>query len=488
MNPSPVREQLRRRSQMWLPDDERYTEFLDDFLDVTERYYDGAMDPTDWRRWYDDRLRTVVRHVLERSPFYGRHLAGTDPESVTLDTLAKLPFTTKDDLRREMHDVLSGDVSDALFFYETTGTTGRATPCPRDGKEIIASNTHLTASWRTVFRHHFGDAAPAIGLMGPTEVHSFGDTLGDVARNVGSCNAKIWPYSPVIGFAKALDLMRELRLKVIVCTPGVCLNLAKAALHHGYDLHRDFAVELFFVTGEMCTPALAANIESLWGAHTYNALYGSQEAFVIGTTCKNKNMHLSQPNYVAELVDPDSDAVLGSTGVGELCVTTLVDGVKPLIRYRTGDLVRLVPSDCACELPGDRLDVIGRALDRIALGGGQHAAADLETAVLEGITGCLGFQIVIDRDDSGDDVVTVRIDLMTTPGTVRADPSAAVAGRFADRFGVAATVDVVAELDPIVSTGAFVSWKAARILDRRRQRDHEERVAADLARGRGYLT
>lgn len=488
MKPSTDREQVRRRSQMWLPDDERYAAFLDEFLDITERYYHGTMTSTDWTRWYDHRLRTVVRHVLKRSPFYGRHLAGTDPDSVGLDTLAQLPFTTKDDLRRELHEVLSGDVSEALFFYETTGTTGPATPCPRDGKEVIASNTHLTASWRSVFRHHFGEVAPAIGLMGPTEVHSFGDTLGDVARNVGSCNAKIWPYSPVIGFAKALELMRDLRLQVIVCTPGVCLNLAKAALHHGYDLHEDFAVELFFVTGEMCTPALAANIDSLWGAHTYNALYGSQEAFVIGTTCKNKNMHLSQPNYVAELIDPDSDTVLGSSGVGELCVTTLIDGVKPLVRYRTGDLVRLAPSDCDCELPGDRLDVIGRALDRIALGPGRHAASELETAVLQDIHGCLGFQIVIDRDDSGDDVVTVRIDLVPTSASGRADPSAAIVRRFADRFGVTASVEVVEELDPIVSTGAFVSWKAARIVDRRRERDREEHVAADLARGRGYLT
>jgi phenylacetate-CoA ligase len=473
---------------MWLPTDERYAQFLHEFIGTCDRYYDRSMSDEDWIDWYERRLGVVVRHVQQRSPFYARHLAGVDPGSLTLQTLADLPFTTKDDLRREMYDVLSGQVRDAVFFYETTGTTGRATPCPRDGKEIIASNLHVTESWRGIFDKHFGDRRPAIGLMGPTEVHSFGDTLGDVARNVGSCNAKIWPYSPVIGFRKALELMQMLELEVVVCTPGVCLNLAKAALYYGYDLRRDFSVTLFFLTGEMCTPALAANIDSVWGVQTYNILYGSQEAFVIGTACRNQRMHLSEPNYVAEVLDPDTGRSLGPTGTGELCVTTLIDGIKPLIRYRTGDLVRLSPSDCDCQLPGPRLDVVGRVLDRIELGEGRFMASELENAVLSGITGALGFQIVIDRDAVGDDWVTVRLELLPDQRSQVEAVRAGVTSRFAERFGVRAEVELVEELDQITTTGAFVSWKAARVLDRRRERDAEERVAAEMAVRRGYTT
>ncbi|GAB1646630.1 phenylacetate--CoA ligase family protein [Krasilnikovia sp. MM14-A1259] len=473
---------------MWLPTDARYQDFLQEYLAVCDRYYAGEMTAADWTDWYDRRLAVVVAHTQAKSPFYQRHLAGVDAAGVTTETLRNLPFTTKADLRREMFDVLSGDISEGTFFYETTGTTGRATPCPRDAKEVIASNTHVTESWRSIFRHHFGDRRPAIGLMGPTEVHSFGDTLGDVARNVGSCNAKIWPYSPVIGFQKALQLMRDLRLEVICCTPGVCLNLAKAARHYGYDLAKDFNVKLFFLTGEMCTPALAANIDSVWGVDTYNILYGSQEAFVIGTTCKNKNMHLSAPNYVAELIEPDTGAVAGSTGTGELCVTTLIDGLKPLVRYRTGDLVRLGEESCDCELKGPRLDVVGRVLDRIELGRGRFLAAELEEAVLEGVRNCLGFQIVIDADEAGADRVTVRLDLIDGGAGSRADIEAGVPRRFAERFGVPATVEIVEELDQIVSTGAFVSWKAARIQDRRTAPDHETEVAMAMAAGRRYTT
>jgi phenylacetate-CoA ligase len=468
---------------MWLPTDDRYREFLDEFMPFNDKFYARQLTAADWRAWFETSLRRVVAHAQNRSVFYSERLTDINADTLSLDNLTDLPFTTKTDLRERLFDVLSGDIADATFFYETTGTTGRATPCPRDGKEIIASNTHITASWASIFDHHFPDHRPAIGLMGPTEVHSFGDTLGDIARNVGSCNAKIWPYSPVIGFKKALQLMKDLRLEVICCTPGVCLNLAKAARFHGYDLEKDFAVKLFFLTGEMCTPALASNIDSVWGVKTYNILYGSQEAFVMGTACKNRTMHLSQPNYIVEVLDPDSGASLGTTGTGELCITTVVAGVKPLIRYRTGDIVKITDTTCDCELPGPRIDVVGRVLDRIDLGRGRYLASDIEEAVLDGVTGCVGFQIVIDQFD-GSDHVTVRLEML--PGTDIAPLTAGVLERFADRFGVTSAVEYVDEVDQVTSTGAFVSWKAARILDRRGAIGHEEKVAAALATKRGF--
>ena len=44
---------------------------------------------------------------------------------------------------------------------------------------------------------------------------------------------------------------------------------------------------------------------------------------------------------------------------------------------------------------------------------------------------------------------------------------------------------MVENLDDIVSTGAFVSWKAARIVDNRREKNHEEQVAAEMSKNRG---
>lgn len=469
---------------MWLPTQGPAADFAADYLALHRAFYDRTLTEPELESWRERQLRVVLDQVVSGSAFYRRHLAEVDLAGVTTKNLDTLPFTTKQHLRTELLDVLSRPLDEALFFYETTGTTGRATPCPRDGREIVASNAHVTESWTSIFRHHFGNRAPKVGLMGPTEVHSFGDTLGDIARNVGSLNAKIWPYSPVIGFAKALQLMQDLRLEVICCTPGVAMMLAKAAEHYGYDLRRDFAVKLLFVTGEMCTPALAGNLESLWNADVYNILYGSQEAFVIATACANKRMHLSQTNYVIEVVDPETGESLGPRGTGELTVTMLVPGVKPLVRYRTGDAVIVQAPDCDCAMPGDVVQIVGRTLDRIALGDRQFTAGQIETAVLSGVTASPGYQIVIDSGADGTDRVTVRLELL---GGATAD-AGRLGAQITDALGVPATVELVRDLDPIVSTGAFVSWKAARIVDHRTTDDHETRVAQRMAAGRGYTT
>lgn len=467
---------------MWLPTDGPTADFAAEYMPLHRAFYARELTAERLQSWREQQLSAVLEQVSTGSPFYADHLKGLDLEAVSPDDLTGLPFTTKQDLRREMLGVLSRPLPEAMFFYETTGTTGAATPCPRDGREVLASNAHVTESWRSVFRHHFGDRRPTIGLMGPTEVHSFGDTLGDVAQNTGSMNAKIWPYSPVIGFPKALQLMRDLSLDVICCTPGVALTLAKAAEHYGYDLRADFAVRLLFVTGEMCTPALAHNLETVWGADVYNILYGSQEAFVVATACRNKQMHLSQTNYLVEIVEPGSGRSLGPRGSGELTVTMLVDGIKPLIRYRTGDAVVVEAPDCDCEMPGDVVRIVGRTLDRIQLGANLFTAGQIETAVFGGVSGSAGYQVTIDADAAGQDRVTVRIEPLRG---FAADLDALTAAAGA-ALGVPVQVELSDGLDPIVSTGAFVSWKAARIVDHRTAPDHETQVARRMAANRGF--
>ncbi len=438
-----------------------------------DQYHAGTCDLGSWHRL---RLATVLDHVTRRSPFYRRHLAGIDLDTITPDDLTALPFTTKADLRREMYDVLCGPPSDARIFYETTGTTGASTPCPRGAKDIFSSNTSVERSWRHLFAKHFGDRMPVVGLMGPSELYAFGDVFTDVTERLGACHVKIWPESPRVGFRKALRLIDELGVEVIVCAPALCLSLAKAALHHGYRLE-DLNVSMFLVLGEICTPEFRENVSAVWPKATvYPTLYGSQEALCIATGATSGQLHLAELNYIAELVDPDTGRYLGRRGEGELTLTMLIDGIKPLIRYRTADLVRISDAE-GTGVPGPRIEVIGRAADRIELGSATLQPAELESLVLDGTRGCLGYQVVIDTDDS----VTVRLDLLPEISGDPAEVHLRIAARLRERTGVAARISVESELDPVTNTGSFVSWKAARILDHRREADDAMRVARSVA-------
>lgn len=445
-----------------------------------DRYRHGALSEPDRRRWAAARLTAVLDHVAARSEFYRARFAGVDLAAVTPDDLGALPFTTKDDLRAAMFSVLSGTVDEAAVYYETTGTTGASTPCPRSADEIALSNVHVADSWRQLFTERFGERMPTVALMGPSELYAFGDTFGEVAQDLGACHVKLWPESTRVGFTKALQLLSGLRAQVVVCAPALCLSLADAALRHGYDLRRDFDIRLFLVLGEICTPQFAANVASVWGAETLPTLYGSQEAHAIGTGCTRGRLHLSEPNYVVELLDPDTGRVVGRTGRGELCLTMLTPGIKPLVRYRTGDLVDVATERCPCGRPGAVIDVVGRAADRISLGGAHLRPDEIEAAVLEGVTGCLGYQVVVGRAADGADEVAVRLHLRPELCDV-ASVRTGVADRLGALTGAAVTVTVEGGLDPVTTTGAYVSWKAARIQDDRAAPDPATLVARSVA-------
>lgn len=467
---------------MWLPTEIANDNFTQEYVDFNRRYQMGELTSANWKEWREAKFLATIEKT-KKSKFYRNHINYNDIRC--LSDIEKIPFTTKDDLREHMGDILSGGINDALYFYETTGTTGRATPCPRDYKESIASNAQITAAWREIFDSVFGRGyRPVVGLMGPTEVHSFGDTLGAVCQNLNVCNMKIWPYSPVIGFPKALELMSTYGVEVIACTPGVAMNLMKSARHYGYDLIQDFKVKAIFLTGEMSTPGLMKNIASIWGAKVFNCLYGSQEAFVIASSRSDGDMYIAKPNYIFEVIDPESNKSLGDTGKGELCLTMLVDGIKPLVRYRTGDYVEIYKTEKP--EPYDlRINIIGRTKDRIQLNGKMFSAFDIESSILDHVIRCYGYQIIIDTKNA-EDYLEIKLEFAENTPNIGA-MVAAVRISCAEQFGINVNVEIVNELDQVVSTAAFVSWKAARIVDRRaKEIDHEIKVARKMAENRGY--
>ncbi|OKI13338.1 phenylacetate--CoA ligase family protein [Streptomyces sp. CB03911] len=425
-------------------------------------------------------LRATVAYVKKNSPFYARHLADVDPAQITSldpEQLAAVPFTTKDDLRREFEAVLSLPLSKAWIFYETTGTTGRSTPCPRDNTDSLHNNTALTVYYDTVFRP-YGDEQ-IIGVSGPTELHAFGDTFGDVCRNLGHAVAKMWPHSPMVGYDRALETLRVLPATGLFSTPGMALSLAKKAHAAGLDPRRDFGIDVIMCTGELASPSLLENIGEVWGAKVYNALYASQEASVMGASGADGGLYAAPLLNLYEVIDPDTGRAVepGPDGVrtGELVVTSLYQGSKPLVRYRTGDLVRLTPVAAGRTLPAPTLEVLGRTRDALVIGGHRISGYDLEELLLTHPRGYLDYQVVIDAVD-GQDELTLRLELPSDGADVRID-EALIGDAVAGRLGVPLRFEYGA-LGSVTTTGAMVSWKAARVEDRRLAVADDERAAA----------
>lgn len=428
------------------------------------------------------KLREVLAYARSNSPFYRQRLAGLTGEAISalrVEDLPSLPFTTKEDLRSAQFDLLARPISQAWVFYETTGTTGSATPCPRTDVDSVHNNTVLTAYYRDILEPH-GDRQ-VIGVSGPSELHATGDTFGDVCHNLGHTVVKMWPHSPMVGFDRALEVLRLLPVTGLFCTPGMALRLAQKAIEAGLRPRLDFSLDILLLTGELMSPSLLENIGLLWDAEVRNVLYASQEASVLAAATADGSLRTAPLINLYEVVDPDTQRVVrpdaGGVRHGELVVTNLYRGAKPLIRYRTGDLVRLSEPGSGAAVPAPAVEVLGRVQDRLLLNGHLVNGYDLENLLLSQIRGYRDYQITVDRDEHGRD----RLALL-----LRADPAT-------DRPSVERAVKLCRDvLDTplrvrfgntgmVTTTGAMVSWKAARVVDLRAERSTEDEAAQRIA-------
>lgn len=172
----------------------------------------------------NDKLKEIIKYASENSPFYREHLkdmTSSDIEKLTINEVNTLPFTTKDDLRNNGASLASAPFNQSWIYYETTGTTGKPTPCPRNEIDSINNNTPLIIHYRKIFEKYGSNHI--IGVMGPSELHSTGDTFEDVFRSLGYSVVKMWPCSPVVGMKRVMALINELQITALVCTPAVAI-------------------------------------------------------------------------------------------------------------------------------------------------------------------------------------------------------------------------------------------------------------------------
>ena len=443
------------------------------------RWNDGQVSPQELTEWQTSALRTVLAHVYDKSPFYRRRLAGVDLTVKDLSDLARIPYTTKDDLRDAMHDMLSGSVGDAQFYFETTGTTGRPTPCPRAAIDFDLNVLPLAHALDEIVRKHFpdDDEKPVLAVVAPNDVHAACLSLSFAAKQVGIAKLDLFPITPTLGFARFFEVLVELRVNMILCSPGLLMALAEMSSAYGVEVPDDLAVKVLLTTGEMCSDGMRELLAETWHAEAYNFMYGSQEAGCPAVTRSDGAVAAIEPTYLLEVLDLETETTLGFDGYGELCLTMLVPGIKPLIRYRTGDLVEITPHRW-----GHRtVKVLGRVKDMTEIGGRKRSAAEIDNTVLADPELIYGYEIEVHSDGGAD---RVRVRVKAKEGADHEQLRKLVADRVRDAFGVDVEVTIHPLLDLKSATGGWVSWKTARIKDRRLPEadDIEIRSADGLAR------
>ena len=384
-----------------------------------------------------ERLAQTVRHAYAGVAHYRAAFddAGIDPSDVTsLDDLARLPTTSKEDLRQNypfgMFAVPREQVS---RIHASSGTTGRPTVVgyTRQDLEMWASVGARSLRAAGVRPGDLVHNAYGYGLFtGGLGAHAAAETLG----------CTVIPISGGMT-ARQVQLIGDFRPDVILCTPTYMLTIIDAMRDAGLD-PRESSVRIGVFGAEPWTEAMRQELEASAGIHALD-IYGLSEVIGPGVGCEcietKDGPTIWEDHFYPEILDPITGVPLPDGELGELVFTSLTKQAMPVIRYRTKDLTRLLPGVAR---PMRRIDRIsGRTDDMIILRGVNVFPTQIEEIVLAQPGLSPHFQLELSRSGRMDEM-TVKVE--AEPGHVDRDGAArAVAHEIKERVGVTATVQVV---------------------------------------------
>ncbi|MBO8169875.1 MAG: phenylacetate--CoA ligase family protein [Thermoanaerobacteraceae bacterium] len=377
------------------------------------KYFSGPdfpdeMPATKIAKFQEEALQELITRAYNNSPFYHQKMAaaGVKPQDIgSINDLARVPFTTKDELRGKPWALLACDKKDISIIHISTGTTG--------GEEI-----YIMQTWNDYYLNELAPGYPNLFPVEsddicfnalPYEMSSAGLSFHKVFME--GCQATTIPVGKGGAYStpeKSIKILRDLQPTVVITTPSWAIRLAEAASEASFDL-TTLPLKKIWLTGEGCSPAFRERVEKIWGTKA-NFYYGSLEAGGIGAECDAHNgYHIVQGHVITEIVDPDTGTVLEPGQIGEIVVTCLLRFDTPLIRYRTQDLGFIDPDPCQCGITFPRLFLRGRVVDEIVINGTNFSPFYLEEFLMRMPEVGNWYQFVVKPGNN--DKLKVRVEL-----------------------------------------------------------------------------
>ncbi|WP_041447540.1 phenylacetate--CoA ligase family protein [Thiocystis violascens] len=415
-----------------------------------------------------ERLRALVGRVA-RVPFYRDLFAHREigPHSIrSLADLRRLPFTTKDDMRRQ-HPLgfLAVPRRDLARIHGSSGTTGKPTFVAYTAGDLriwseLCARFLVAGGLRP---EHTTQVAFGYGLFtGGFGLHYGIERVGATVIPAAAGNTR-----------RQIEIMRDLDPEVLICTPSYALTIADAARELGMD-PRALPIRFGHFGGEPWTEDMRREIEDQLDIAAFNN-YGLSEVIgpgVSGECVARTGMHLQEDHFLVECLDPETLEPVPEGEPGELVITTLTREAMPMIRYRTRDIARLYREPCPCGRTTTRMSrVAGRTDDMLIIRGVNVFPSQIEEALLrvEGTTP--HYLIEVSRPGTLDEV-RVKVEIHPEIFSDRMDRMQAVCERISREIQTVAGIRAHVDLVEPRSIERFVG-KARRVLDTRGLNERE---------------
>ncbi len=423
-----------------------------------------CLNRSDLERLQLERLRTTLDRVAN-VPCYQEKFqqAGVSVNDIhTLDDLAKLPFTTKEDLRLNYpYGMFAVPMRDVVRIHSSSGTTGKPTVVGYTRKDLD-DWSGLVARFMTaagVVADDIVHIAFGYGLFtGAFGLHYGAELIGSAVIPMSGGNTE-----------RQIMILKDYGATALVCTPSYALTLADRIERMGHDPRTYLSLKVGLFGGEPWSEGLRREIEERLNIIATDN-YGLSEIVGPGVAgeclCKN-GMHIFEDHFLPEIINPETGEVLPPGEKGELVLTNIVQEAIPLIRYRTRDITRLHYDQCECGRTLVRMDkTMGRSDDMLIIKGVNVFPTQIEEVLFQ-VEGCEPhYQLVIEREGTLDTLeVQVEVNENIFFDEMRKQRAfvESLEKRLATNIGLHAKVKLV---EPSAITRH--EGKANRIIDRRK--------------------
>lgn len=358
-----------------------------------------------------ERLQKSVKHVYDNVKPYRDKMdaAGVKPEDIkTLEDIAMLPFTTKEDLAANYPTGLfATPMRDIVRIQASSGTTGKPkiagyTQGDLDiwGECVGRALTCAGQDKNSVIQVAYG-----YGLFtGGLGAHIGAETIGATVIPMSSGNTK-----------KQIMFMQDMKSTALACTPSYALTIAEGAAKAGVSPD-ELSLQAGVFGAEPWTQGMKESIEKGLGIKAYD-IYGLTEILGPGVSIscdENNGMHIQEDYFYPEIVDPETLKPLPDGEIGELVFTTLGKEGFPMIRYRTRDLCYLMREKCGCGRTTVRMSkILGRTDDMLIIRGVNVFPSQIEEVISKFKELTINYMIYVGRENNKD---TFDLDVELAPG------------------------------------------------------------------------
>lgn len=422
-----------------------------------------CMDREAIREHQLEKLKWQVKRIYENVQMYRERMdeAGVKPDDIqTLEDIAKLPFTTKQDLRDYYpFQLFAVPKRDIVRIQASSGTTG---------KQIVAGYTRGDLEqWSNGFARQLA-AAGADERSRVQVSYGYGLFTGGLGAHQGAekIGAMVIPTSSG-NTERQIRFMCDLGTTHLCCTPSYAMYLGETVKEMGVKNQLKLQAGIF--GAEPWTEEMRKQIEEALGLKAHD-VYGLTEIMGPGVSyeCEMQSgMHICEDMFIAEIIDPDTGEVLPEGSFGELVISTITKEGQPLLRYRTRDLCVLDYTPCECGRTHVRMKKpAGRTDDMLIIRGVNVFPSQIEEVLLKNsIEVSPNYQIVVDRVNNTD---TFDINVELSPrfdGDVEAEKRN-LETQLRSTLGIGAKVHLLRPKSIVRSEG-----KAKRVIDNRKLHD-----------------